>query len=95
MSAAGPSPGTRAAEPESQVRYWGLLAAIAALIVVCALPAPQDLPVAGQYMLGMLLFSVILWMTEAVDYPNSAVLISSLVLLLGATYWKWMGYLSK
>ena len=39
---------------------WGVPAAFAALIVVCFLPTPQGLPVAGQYMLGMLLFSVIL-----------------------------------
>jgi anion transporter len=65
--------------PESGVRYAGLLAAIAALIVVCALPTPQGLPVAGQYMLGLLLFSVILWMTEAVDYAISAVLIAALM----------------
>jgi anion transporter len=65
--------------PESGVRYAGLLAAFAALIVVCALPTPQGLPVAGQYMLGLLLFSVILWMTEAVDYAISAVLIAALM----------------
>jgi len=59
-----------------------LFAAFAALIVVCVLPTPQGLPVAGQYMLGMLLFSVILWMTEAVDYAISAVLIAALMAFL-------------
>ena len=67
------------------VRHWGLLSAFAALIVVCLLPTPAGLPVAGQYMLGMLLFSVILWTTEAVDYAISAVLITALMaFLLGA-----------
>jgi sodium-dependent dicarboxylate transporter 2/3/5 len=51
------------AAPAAEVRYWGLLAAFAALVIVCLLPTPQGLPVAGQIMLGMLLFSVILWMT--------------------------------
>ena len=59
-----------------------MLGALAALIVVCALPTPQGLPPAGQYMLGMLLFSVILWMTEAVDYAISAVLIAALMAFL-------------
>jgi anion transporter len=62
-----------------EVKYWGVIAAFAALIVVCALPTPQGLPVAGHYMLGLLLFSVILWMTEAVDYAVSAVLITALM----------------
>ncbi|HET7199536.1 MAG TPA: DASS family sodium-coupled anion symporter [Burkholderiales bacterium] len=62
--------------------HWGVLAAFAALVVVCFLPTPQGLPVAGQYMLGMLLFSVILWMTEAVDYAISAILITALMAFL-------------
>jgi anion transporter len=62
--------------------HWGVPAAFAALIVVCFLPTPQGLPVAGQYMLGMLLFSVILWMTEAVDYAISAILITALMAFL-------------
>ena len=81
MSATAPSPAAAAPGP-AEVRPWGLLAAFAALIVVCALPTPQGLPVAGQYMLGMLLFSVILWMTEAVDYAISAVLIAALTAFL-------------
>ena len=31
--------------------HWGVPAAFAALIVVCFLPTPQGLPVAGQYVL--------------------------------------------
>jgi solute carrier family 13 (sodium-dependent dicarboxylate transporter), member 2/3/5 len=70
------------ATAEAEVKYWGLLAAFAALLIVCMLPTPKDLPVAGQFMLGMLLFSVILWMTEAVDYAISAVLIVALMAFL-------------
>jgi len=64
------------------VNLWGLLGAVAALVAVLALPTPQGLPYAGQIMLGLLLFSVILWMTEAVDYAISAVLITALMAFL-------------
>lgn len=62
--------------------YWRLPAAIVGLVVTCVLPTPAGLPVAGQYMLGILLFSVILWITEAVDYAISAVLIVALMAFL-------------
>lgn len=61
---------------------WGIWAAFAALLVVVALPPAQGLPLAGQYMLGVLLFAVILWMTEAVDYAVSAVIIAALMAFL-------------
>ncbi|OGP04342.1 MAG: hypothetical protein A2Z93_16295 [Curvibacter sp. GWA2_64_110] len=57
----------------------GLIAALIALIGVMLLPTPQGLPAAGQIMLALLLFSVILWATEAVDYAISAVLITTLM----------------
>jgi anion transporter len=77
-SAATPLPGAE----QPATRYWGVIAAFAALLVVCVLPTPQGLPVAGQFMLGMLLFSVILWVTEAVDYAVSAVMITALMAFL-------------
>lgn len=61
------------------VNMAGLLAAVAALIAVMLLPRPEALPVAGHIMLALLLFSVILWATEAVDYAISAVLITALM----------------
>jgi len=61
---------------------WGLWAGLAALIVVALLPPAEGLPVAGQYMLGVLLFAVIVWMTEAVDYAVSAVMIAALMAFL-------------
>lgn len=69
---------SRAPARES-VNVAGLLAALAGLIVVMLLPRPAALPVAGQIMLGLLLFSVVLWVTEAVDYAISAVLITALM----------------
>jgi anion transporter len=78
------APAARALRPVSgeTVNIWGLLAAFATLIVLLLLPTPQGLPYAGQIMLGLLLFSVILWMTEAVDYAVSAVLIVALMAFL-------------
>ncbi len=64
------------------VHLAGLLAALAGLVVVMLLPRPEGLPVAGQIMLGLLLFSVILWVSEAVDYAISAVLITALMAFL-------------
>ncbi|HWI15270.1 MAG TPA: SLC13 family permease, partial [Burkholderiales bacterium] len=61
---------------------WGIWAAFAVLAAVCFSPTPDGLPVAGKYMIGMLLFAVILWMTEAVDYAVSAVIITALMAFL-------------
>jgi di/tricarboxylate transporter len=49
----------------------GILGAFAALAIVYVLPTPPGLPAAGQYMLGILLFAVILWVIEAVDYRTT------------------------
>jgi anion transporter len=52
------------------------------LIVIAVLPTPEGLPVAGQRMLALLAFAVIVWMTEALDYAVSAVVIAALMALL-------------
>lgn len=68
----------------TNVQKFGLIAAILALIIICILPTPKDLPVAGQRIIGVLAFAIILWMTEAVSYPVSATMIAALsALLLG------------
>ncbi len=61
---------------------WGLLAAIAALIVILLLPTPSGLPIAGHRMLAILAFAVIIWMTEAIDYAVSAIVIAVLMAFL-------------
>jgi anion transporter len=61
---------------------WGLLLAIAALITVLLLPTPAELPVAGHRMLAVLVFAVIVWMTEAIDYAVSAIVIAALMAFL-------------
>ncbi|MBC5782434.1 DASS family sodium-coupled anion symporter [Ramlibacter sp. USB13] len=60
----------------------GLLAAVAALVLILLLPAQEKLPVSGQVMLGILAFAVIVWMTEALDYAVSAVVIAALMVFL-------------
>ena len=69
-------------EAQGTLSQYGLLLATIALIVIVALPHQTGLPVAGQNMLGILVFSVIIWMTEAVSYPVSAVLITALTAFL-------------
>jgi anion transporter len=69
-------------EPGWIASNWGLLLAIAALAVVLLLPTPVGLPVAGHRMLAILVFAVIVWMTEAVDYAVSAVVIAALMAFL-------------
>lgn len=63
-------------------KNWGLLAAVAALIAILLLPTPAGLPVAGHRMLAILAFAVIVWMTEAIDYAVSAVVIAALMAFL-------------
>jgi anion transporter len=61
---------------------WGLLLATAALVLVLWLPTPDALPIAGHRMLAVLIFAVILWMTEALDYAVSAIVIAALMAFL-------------
>ena len=56
--------------------------AIAALIGVLLLPTPASLPLAGHRMLAVLVFAVIVWMTEALDYAVSAIVIAALMAFL-------------
>ena len=73
-----PSP----AKPTWLRSNWGVLLAVAALVVVIWLPAPEGLSIAGQRMLAVLAFAVIVWMTEALDYAVSAVVIAALMAFL-------------
>ena len=66
-------------------KNWGLLLAIAALVAIMLLPTPAGLPVAGHRMLAILAFAVIVWMTEALDYAVSAVVIAALMAFLLGT----------
>ena len=59
-----------------------MFAAVAALVVILLLPTPAGLPVAGHRMLAILAFAVIIWMTEAIDYAVSAIVIAALMAFL-------------
>jgi solute carrier family 13 (sodium-dependent dicarboxylate transporter), member 2/3/5 len=85
MSIAGRAPVTdlaQAEQPSWIAGNWGLLLAVASLIAVLLLPTPADLPVAGHRMLAILAFAVIVWMTEAIDYAVSAIVIAVLMAIL-------------
>jgi sodium-dependent dicarboxylate transporter 2/3/5 len=69
-------------KPSWIVANWGLLLAVAALFAVLLLPTPVGLPVAGHRMLAILIFAVIVWMTEAIDYAVSAIVIAVLMAFL-------------
>jgi len=88
-TSAHPMPGPAATPARTTTNWftsnWGLLAAIAALVVVLLLPTPAGLPVAGHRMLAILAFAVIVWMTEAIDYAVSAVVIAALMAFLLGT----------
>jgi len=56
-----------AGKPNWIANNWGLLAAIAVLIAIMALPTPAGLPIAGQRMLAIFGFAVVVWVTEALD----------------------------
>lgn len=60
----------------------GLLAAAIVLIAVLLMPTPAALPIAGHRTLAILAFAVIVWMTEAVDYAVSGVLVAVLMAFL-------------
>ena len=64
------------------LKRGGLLAAIAALVVVVTLPQPDGLSIAGQNMLGIFAFAVIVWMTEAIDYAASSIILMALIAFL-------------
>jgi sodium-dependent dicarboxylate transporter 2/3/5 len=60
-------------------RLWfGAAFLLAALVA----PPQAGLPVVGQRMIGVLLFAVVVWMTEAITYEVSAGVILSLIALL-------------
>lgn len=63
----------------SVMKQYGLIVAIIAMIVIWCLPTSPDLPVGGQRMIGILVFSVIVWMSECVSYPVSAFVILGLI----------------
>jgi anion transporter len=69
-------------EPSWLAGNWGLVAAVAVMVAILLLPTPAGLPVAGHRMLAILGFAVVVWMTEAIDYAVSAIVIAALMAFL-------------
>ena len=63
-------------------KKYGFYLALAVLAVIVMLPNPEGLSVAGQRMIGIMVFSVIVWATTAISYPVSAGVIMTLMALL-------------
>ena len=61
--------------------FW-LITSIVVLAIVMFLPTPENLPFMAKSALAILIFAVILWVTEAVAYPVSATMIVALIILL-------------
>ena len=61
---------------------WGLILAAAVLLAILLSPTPAGLSIAGHRMLAVFGFAVIAWVTEALDYAVSAVVIAALMALL-------------
>lgn len=59
-----------------------VIVSFAVLIAINLIPAPDDLSVIGLRALSILAFAVIMWVTEAVKYPVSAVMIATLMIVL-------------
>lgn len=63
----------------------GLWLALITLVAIMLLPEPAGLPVAGQRMLAVFGFAVVVWVTEALDYAVSAAVIAALIAVLLGT----------
>jgi anion transporter len=66
----------------AHARFWPLPLAVAVLVFILVLPTPEGLPIAGQRVLAVFGFSIVVWVTEALDYAVSAVVISALMAFL-------------
>ncbi len=63
----------------------GLWVALLVLVGIMLLPEAAGLPVAGQRMLAVFGFAVVVWVTEALDYAVSAAVIAALMAFLLGT----------
>jgi sodium-dependent dicarboxylate transporter 2/3/5 len=70
---------------QSDTKIGPLLLGVAVLVAVLALPNFPGLPVAGHRMLAVFAFAIVVWVTEAVDYAVSAVVIAALMAILLGT----------
>ncbi|MGO9139470.1 MAG: DASS family sodium-coupled anion symporter [Syntrophales bacterium] len=74
------------AEQDSFSKRYGLIISVLVLLGIILMPTPEGLTVAGQRMIAMLIFSIIIWMTETVSYPiSAAIILAIMVFLLGTS----------
>jgi sodium-dependent dicarboxylate transporter 2/3/5 len=77
------APGDTPAKPSTSfIRKWGLVGGGIALVAIITLPQPAGLSAAGQHMLGIFAFAVIIWMTESVEYAASSIMLMALMAFL-------------
>ena len=62
-------------KPEGFGKKYGLWLSLIGMALVCLFPTPADLPTEGHRLIAILVFAVIIWMTEGVSYPVSAFVI--------------------
>ena len=74
--AGGDSPQKPTGPQNYRKQFW-LLVAIACMLLICFSGPFAGLTVAGQRVLGVLSFALIVWVSEAISYPLSAVAIFS------------------
>lgn len=74
---------THAGTPASSEKPFpmALFAALAVALAIALMPPPDGLSIAGQRILAILAFAVIVWLTEALDYAVSSVVIVALIAL--------------
>ena len=73
---------TKSQVPQKQLFSWKLfwfVVGVAALLLIGFMPPRPGLSTAGQRVLGILIFAIIMWISEAVPYVFTA--ISSIVFL--------------
>ncbi len=67
---------------QSFLKRFGFIIGVLVLLGIVLIPTPEGLPVAGHRMLAILVFSVIIWMTDTISYPASAAVIMALMAFL-------------
>ncbi|HBX47242.1 DASS family sodium-coupled anion symporter [Limibacterium fermenti] len=72
-------------QKEGFFKKWGLVIGAIVLLIFVLMPTIEGLTVAGQRMIGIFLFAVIVWMSSTVSYPVSAIIIMTLIAVLLGT----------
>ncbi len=82
MEAKQNAPQKTAAPQQSLAKKYGLYVALIVMVLIALMPTPQGLSPAGQNVIAIMAFAVIVWMTTAISYAVSAGMIITLIALL-------------